>query len=287
MISDVIARPLPSLLAFVLAAAGCGDGPPPAPPEEPAEITEAVELCMRTLHGEVGLRAEALGKLRTATVDYPAHPKPFLFLGMCSLAALVEDGDLGAGLRVDAALSRAIELDPANTRALGFLWLTRFQIARAIGNDAGTESAIQGLLDASAADDFNNFTLAIAFSQLEVSTGYPQKAVDALLERLDKCRGPEADSACVNSAVAPHRDPGFMMQLADAHVRVGARAEAEQAYAQALAFEDVATWPFARDAAAWAAGIDERVALHADGEPTNDPGFFLSGPKTCTGCHGD
>lgn len=277
------------LACSLVAVAACGgseDPPPteaPAPGEEPADVKAAIDLCFETLHGKVELRAEALDALRTATEAHPDNARAFYLLGLCSLAAAAEEGNISAFLGVEPAFEEAMKLDPKNTRIGGFLGLFRFIRARQFKNEAGAEAAIAELTAAAEADDFNNFTLALAFSQLDPSTGHPQTAVEKLLERRDKCTPDITD--CVNNPVAPHRDQGFYMQLGDAHARVADKANAADAYATALAADGTDTWPFAAEAEAWSAALDERLSLFADGDPANDPPYFLSGARSCTGCH--
>src|SRR5689334_10073262 len=120
-------RALALMISIVLTTA-CGpepSSPPPPPPAEPAEVTAAIDLCFATLHGQVDQRADAIDALRTATDKYPTNARAFYFLGLCSLAALAEDGNLAAIVTVDDALTKAMQLDPKNTRAAGFLWLSR------------------------------------------------------------------------------------------------------------------------------------------------------------------
>lgn len=274
------------LLTSLLLSA-CGDEPAPPSPSaaevEAQALKEAEDLCFATLHGDVELRSAALDKLTAVAEAYPGDARAHYMLGLCSLAASAEESNFLAFLSVEPALTTAMELDPENTRVAGFLSLTRFNRARQLHDQAGVDAAVQELTEASKIDNFNNFTLALAFSQLEPATGYPQIAVDKLLERQAWCT--PAVSDCINNPVAPHRDPGFFMQLGDAYARVADKAKASEAYAAALAADGADTWPLAKDAQVWAAALDDRLALFADVDPKNDPPFFLSGARTCTGCH--
>lgn len=272
--------------ALLLPACGGGDPvtPPPSAEEMEAQALEEAEgLCFDTLHGNIELRAQALEKLTAVTDAYPENARAHFMLGLCSLAAAAEEGNFLALLAIEPALTKAMDLEPDNTRIAGFLSLTRFNRARQFNDQAALDTAIQELIEAADIDDFNNFTLALAFSQLEPATGYPQIAVDKLLERQAGCSPDISD--CVNNPIAPHRDPGFFMQLGDAYARIADKANASGAYAAALTADGAATWPFANEAQEWADTLDARLSLLADADPKNDPPYFLSGPRTCTGCH--
>jgi hypothetical protein len=112
-------------------------------------------------------------------------------------------------------------------------------------------------------------------------------ALEVLEQDVVYCNAPDAPSSCFNSEVAPHRQSGLLMQLGDVHARLGDKAQAEQAYAAALGADDADTWRYAAEAQEWVSAIDERMALHADADPSNDPDFFLGSARACLGCHAD
>jgi hypothetical protein len=145
------------------------------------------------------------------------------------------------------------------------------------------DAAVQGLIDASNQDSFNSFPLALGLTPLPIDTGYPALAAQKLEARRAGCSA--SDETCVNSTEAPHRDSGYMMQMGDTYTRLGDKTKAVDAYSVALAAAGVGTWPYAADAKIWAGAVDDRLMLYADSDPTNDPPGFLSGPKSCTGCH--
>jgi tetratricopeptide (TPR) repeat protein len=284
----------PTLAGLLLAGAvacGCGDAdiPAPAPTQveqpQPLIVQEGTDLCFRSLHGEVELRQAAIDKLEAATALHPENARAYFMLGMCSLAMVAEGGSVAFGIAANEHLSRAIELDPMMTRALGFRALVRARIALATSNEQGLEDAIQLLIEAAEIDQFNFFPMAIMFSRFDLDTGYPQQAMEAFERNQGFCASPAADSTCDNSDLVRHREAAYRMQLGDTYARVGEKTKAEQAYAAALADERAGTWRYAPEAQAWASALDERLALHADTDPSNDPEYFLSGSRTCVGCH--
>ena len=284
---------LAGLILSGACAGGCGDAdiPAPAPPpemeqvQEPLAVQEGIDLCFRSLHDEVELCETAIDALRAATEEHPESARGFFILGMCALAAVAEGGNVSFAFLAEKSLAHAIELDPSNTRALGFLALVRLNIATALSNEEGRQQAIQDLITATETDSFNFFPLAIAFTKLDLDTGYPQMAVEEFEKNVALCSSPSADSRCVDSDLVRHRTPAFHMQLGDTYARVGDKEKAEQAYAGALGAHNVGSWPYASEAAAWAGELDARLALFADTDPTNDPDYFLSAARTCVGCH--
>lgn len=286
---------LASLVLSGALACGCGDAavPAPAPPPEveqsqdPPAVKEGIDLCFQALHGDLAIRDEAIAQLTSATEEHPDSARAFYFLGLCNLSVVAEGGSPSFAFAADDALSRAVELDPSNTRPLGFLHLIRLNKAIALQDEEGREQAIQDLIEATEIDFFNFFATALGLGQLPLDTGYPQKALEVLEEDVVYCNAPDAPRSCMNSEAAPHRQSGFYMQLADTHARLGNKAQAEEAYTAALTAPDVDTWRYAAEAEAWVSTLDERMALHADTDPSNDPEFFLGSTRACLGCHAD
>lgn len=264
-------------------AAGAQGGAGGRASANPPEVTDAIAACYATLHGDVSGRAEALAKLELATANHPDNGPAFLFLGMCSLAALAEDNDLGRLPKIEPALSRAIELMPDDRRIPGWLATVRVQTARILGDEAATKKAVDEMV--AAADlypEFNNVSLAIAFSGFPLDTPYPALAVQRL-EAIVTCG--ETDPKCRDNAAAPHNVPGSAMLFGDVYARVGDKANASTYYAAALAADSASTWAQKSEAQAALDGLDQRIAAWTDDDPGNDPAFFLSGKRTCTACH--
>jgi tetratricopeptide (TPR) repeat protein len=263
-------------------AAGGSDGVGGAS-AEPADVTAAIDSCYETLHGDVAKRADAIALLKTAADAHPDNGRVHLFLGMCSLAALAEDGDVGALADIEPALERAIELMPEDLRIPGWLMSVRVQTANVIGTPEEIDAAAAEMI--AAADlypEFNNVSLAIAFAALPLDTPYPAMAVERL-EAIVDCGA--TDEKCRDNEAAPHNVPGSLMLFGDVHARVGNLAEAKGYYEMALAAESASSWPEQAFAQGLFDDVDARVASFADADPENDPPFFLSGARTCTACH--
>ncbi len=265
------------------AGAGGSGGQGGGAPVEPADVTAAIDACYVTLHGDVTGRADALAQLKSATEAHPDNGRAFLFLGMCSLAALAEDGSISALGDIEPSLERAIELMPDDLRIPGWLATVRVQTARMLGTPAEVDAAIEEMI--AAADlypEFNNVSLAIAFAGFPLDTPYPAMAAMRLSAIAD-CGA--TDEKCRDNAAAPHNIPGSLMLFGDVYARTGDGATAAGFYQQALDADSAASWPYRTEATAMRDGVDARVAAWTDADDTNDPDFFLFGVRTCTGCH--
>lgn len=250
---------------------------------DPPDVALAIATCYEALHGDTSKRAAGIAALEQATMAHPDNGRAFLFLGMCSLSALAEDNDLTALAKIEPALTKAIQLLPDDRRIPGWLATVRVQKARIAGTQAEVDAAVAEMI--AAADlypEFNNVSLAIAFAGFPLSTPYPQMAAQRL-EAIKNCG--QTDPKCGDEPQAPHNVPGSGMLFGDIYARVGDKAKALSYYQAALAAPSATGWGYAPDAQAMSSGIDARIADWTDADTTNDPAFFLSGKRTCTGCH--
>lgn len=251
-------------------------------PADPPLVAEGIALCYQALHGDVTVRQQALDTLKQATLEHPDHARAFLFFGMCSLSALVEDGTFAAFADVEPSLARAYELAPDDHRIAGWIGTVKVATARITG--AGLDEAIAAMI--AAADlypEFNNVSLAIAFSpSFGLDTPYPRMAIDRL-EAIGDCG--LIDARCRNNPAAPHNLSGSLMLFGDVYARVGERDRALGYYSQALVADGADSWPYRAEAQAAVDELDERLARFTDGDPMNDPTFFATGPASCRGCH--
>lgn len=275
---------------------GAADAPPgsgadaaaaaDAAPTDPPVVAAAIALCYEALQGDTSKRGDALDALKAATEAEPDSARAFLFLGMCSLSALAEDTNLLVANDVLPALERAYELDPTDLRIPGWIGSVKVRMATLpiIGSEEAEVEAIAYMI--AAADlypDFNNVSLAIAFSAgFGLDTPYPQMAIDRL-EAITACVA--TDPACTNLPTARHNVQGSMMLFADVYARIGDAAQARQYYELALASEGADTWPYRADAETALAELDDRIERFTDGNSFNDPTFFALGQHSCRGCH--
>lgn len=255
------------------------DAAPPDATPEPPLVQQGIALCYQSLHGDTAVRQQALDTLKQATTTYPDHGRAFLFLGMCSLAALAEDGNVGVFADIQPALERAYELDPTDARIPGWIGTVAVRSAQLLGTPAELTAAIDYMIAAADAyPEFNNVSLAIAFSPLPLDGPYPQMAVDRL-QAIVGCGA--TDPRCLNNPNAPHNVPGSLMLFGDVYARIGDRATALSYYQEALAADGADTWPY-RDIAQSA--VDDVDARLAEFQSANPP-YFATGMVSCRGCH--
>jgi tetratricopeptide (TPR) repeat protein len=255
----------------------------PSPTAE-AVLAEGEALFFRALAGETELRQSAIATLKAGLALDPDHGRGQLLYGMANLSAVAEDGDLLAAINGLPALERAIALIPDDPRIPGWLGTVRVGMARAMNNPTILQTAIDDMIAAADAfPEFNNASLAIAFSKLPLDTPYPQMAIDRLLA-IAECAADE--SVCQNTTKVPHNNEGALMLFGDVYARVGDKTSALYYYDLALTSPDAATWTYATVAREeFIDAIDERIARFLDDDPDNDPQFFSEGRYACVGCH--
>ena len=277
----------PLFMSSLVLALGCGDVGEDKPPlseaqKEAMAVEAATKLCMATIQGDVARRPEAIEELLLVTELYPNNAQGHYFLGMCSLASFVEDGNLAGRGRVAPSLERAVQLDPTLKNAVGNLALQRFNEAFFSMNPMAIDEATKALIAVADTDLFYTFVLSFGLLQLSPDTPYPQMAVERFNQHEAQCSTLEY---CRNSEAVRHHDCAVYMQQGDAYARVSNQVKADEYYQKALVAQGSDSWAFLDEAKQWAAGTADRIALHGDADPTNDPPFFLSGTRACRGCH--
>ncbi|MFO0744676.1 MAG: hypothetical protein U1F43_03245 [Myxococcota bacterium] len=248
-----------------------------------ALLDDGEALLWRALGGEVAVRADALATLESGLALLPDDPRGNLMYGMGLLSAVAEDGDIAAALDAIPVLQHAIAVAPDDLRIPGWLGTVKVPIARFTGDAAALTAACDDMIAAADAyPEFNNVSLAIAFSKLPFDTPYPQMAVDRM-DAIQSCA--DTVAVCQNTARAPHNDEGALMLYGDVHARVGDKAQATAYYQAALASPTAATWKYRAQAQAILDDLDGRIARYLDADPQNDPAFFAEGSTSCVGCH--
>jgi len=90
---------------------------------------------------------------------------------------------------------------------------------------------------------------------------------------------------CSNFGFAPHNLQGSLTLFGDLYAKGGDLAQAELWYNLANAFPDTASWQFVSVLQDRLADPAARVALYADGDPSNDPPVIGVGAQACASCH--
>jgi hypothetical protein len=90
---------------------------------------------------------------------------------------------------------------------------------------------------------------------------------------------------CSNLGMAPHNLQGSLTLFGDLYAKGGDLTQAELWYNLANAFPDTPSWQFVSVLQDRLADPAARVALYADGDPSNDPAVIGVGAQACASCH--
>jgi hypothetical protein len=88
--------------------------------------------------------------------------------------------------------------------------------------------------------------------------------------------------------MVPHVWEGFLLNYGDLLLKAGKGAkEAKGMYESAKLAPRFDKWPFASALQDRIDHADERAALYADSDASNDPKIWMNDGHICTGCHQD
>ena len=90
---------------------------------------------------------------------------------------------------------------------------------------------------------------------------------------------------CANAGMAPHNFEGTLLLLGDIYAKGGRLDAARQWYAVGQASGRTNGYRYQAVADDRVANAADRVALYADGDPTNDPPLLGGGGGSCPYCH--
>ncbi|WP_114240374.1 hypothetical protein [Dyella sp. C9] len=303
------------LVAGLAVAQAGGDAP-----RQPAAV-QADQLFLDTFHrGDYAHLQQALEAETAAYLRNPQDAQTAAHVGWLHMWRAAERNRLEhtpPSITDDLVLARkyfarASALDPADARFRGFLASAMLAEAQLDRDDALRQQGMavmqQAVKDWPA---FNLFTAGyVASNQPADSEGFRQ-ALELQWQDLEVCahtrldrhgtdldrfsqamRGASAGTrdarACLNSAMAPHNEEGFMLNMGDMLTKSGDWQTATKIYALAQRSPDYAQWPYRevleqriRDAQA------NVVAFNAPGVPGQKPAnpIMLGSAFSCTGCH--
>jgi hypothetical protein len=197
-----------------------------------------------------------------------------------------------------ARLERAHALLPDDDVALGFSGLAHALIGRQLADTAMVATGVNELdqdiarfpayaqfLGALTSADARDFPAAVthmlavpsACQQTADSSGvfpYPAGPIDA------------PRRVCNNEGIVPHVYEGTFITFGDFVLRSGQTPDQARAvYRSAMNSPTFAEWPFASELQARIDQADQRAALYADDDPSNDPPLWPSSGHLCVGCH--
>jgi len=200
----------------------------------------------------------------------------------------------------------AKELLPHDDRAAAFGGLGKVIVANVTGDTAlrneGMADIDEGIRIFPA---YAHFLRALASADApagseEYATVVPH--METLIDTCGMARGAEGPASpfvylqgplppslrpCNDDGMVPHVFEGFITNYGDMLLKAGrGAAEARAAYEGAKTAPRFDHWPFAAELQDRIDHADQRAALYADGDPSNDPTLWTH-EHSCTGCHQD
>ena len=296
-----------SLLAAACASpAGGGDAPDAAVPSNtrPAGVAlcysstasshPAVVMFDAALRaGDRSQRAAVIENLKAAADALPGEEQIHLMLGLAHLWRLAEplageempSAQLPSALGARDHLKRAYELCPTDHRIAAWLGPILVRFGRTLQDQPTIDEGL-AILDRGIAA-YPSFVL---FSRLLVFADSPrtepafQTALAAVVANIDACAATPGDPACTNATVSHNRE-GAALFLGDVLAKNGDRSAAETAYTDAMEGADFASWSYQPELAARIQGLDDRIARHANADPSDDPAVAWAATTQCAFCH--
>jgi hypothetical protein len=146
---------------------------------------------------------------------------------------------------------------------------------------------LRALASAQAPADSEDFAAVLPHMQAVLDTCGMKKDA-AGNEQYLKGPLPGALRPCNDDGIVPHVWEGFFINYGDLLLKAGKGAdEARSAYERAKLAPRFDKWPFATALQDRIDHADDRAALYADGDASNDPKLWLQDGHICTGCHQD
>lgn len=146
---------------------------------------------------------------------------------------------------------------------------------------------LRALASAESPADSDDFTAVLPELQAVVDTCGIQQNADGSTGYL-KGPLPSALRVCNDDGIVPHVWEGFMLNYGDLLLKGGKSAdEARAMYGNAKLAPRFDKWPFAAALQDRIDHAEDRAALYADGDPSNDPKIWMQDGHVCTGCHQD
>jgi hypothetical protein len=276
--------------------------------------TKADELFWRVFHGgkyeAIDGTLEALTAAYLAAPDDPKTAGHIAWLHNWRVAERSRLPSVPATITDDTMLARryfqeAVNLDPSDARALGFLAGHTLAEGALHADERLTREGYFMMLDAiDAWPEFNLFTGGYVFSRLPSDSPQFREGLEWQWRTLDACIDGKLDRAnpdysrymaletaegpkraCWNSWIAPHNLEGFFLNMGDMLVKAGDWRTAQKIYANAKLPPSYAAWKYQ-------AVLDDRiirakanVARFNAPDSAQDARIMIESPFACMGCH--
>ncbi len=253
----------------------------------------------QTLFGTEDLGEETIAELGRAIEDIPTDGRAAWLLGLVHLLRFGRIIDFAAhspealdeAEAAHLAIDQAVPLMADDARIPGFAGAAGY-VFGVVSGDAPLEAAgIDQMREAILAfPEFNVFAFAGTVPGVVLpSDPLFAEAVDYLDFGLESGCSPFTNATlCGNAGKAGHNVEGTGLLFGDIYAKAGNRAEALEWYEIAALWDDTAggnDWLHRAMLDDRIATIDERIALYADADPTNDPLVAGTGPENCVFCH--
>jgi hypothetical protein len=253
-----------------------------------------------TLWADAPRADEALQLLERATRRQRSDGRSQFLLGMlhlyrsslaCPTFDFTDMCDAGRdeGAAAGAALDRAVDLLPHDSRIPGFRAASTYANGYVLGDPALLALGTQQIADAVAANPlFNAFDLfAVVAPVTDGASPYYQNEILPLADFVFSNAAclDALPEICGNAGMAPHNFEGTLLLLGDIYAKGGRLADAQFWYNFAVATGQGSGYRFQAVAADRAATAAARVALSQDADPSNDPPLLGGGGGSCVYCH--
>lgn len=257
-----------------------------------------------TLLGDSNRSSEAITSLERAVSRDARDGRSHFLLGMMHLQRFeLLDADprqpSRPGVRAVVAAHHSLERASAllwdgvhgDSRVPGFAAAAAYKAGIALGDPELVEQGREAMNRAADSNPLFNGFIPFGAGPIASPTSPEYATILHLLDEVfpsvfADCIG--QSEICGNAGFAPHNLEGTFLLFGDLNAKAGRTEKARSMYEGAANLGAGGGWNprFVAHARALAAGIDERVALYGDADPSNDPPFTdLGGAGSCAYCH--
>jgi len=177
---------------------------------------------------------------------------------------------------------------PYDNRISGFRGAAIYNLGIVSDDDSLAQLGLDQLDDAVAQNLlFNSFSyLGTVAATARPGAPLFARAIEYLDAGLASGCSPATDPRnCGNGGRAAHNIQGSFALFGDLFTKAGRLDDARTFYALALNVPGIESYRFTELIIQRVASLDERAALWADADPSNDPKLIGAGPEACAYCH--
>lgn len=306
-------------LSLLVTACGASDSGPTKSPggstsKSPASTDDSAtgKAYAALTAGNRDAIGQVISDLDDAVTKDPSDGRTTFFSAIMRFWQLGDEIDLPANMadelpEVQTMIERfrtAQMLLPNDDRAPAFGGLAKVIIGNILGNaDLKAEGMsdiqkgiqifpsyshfLRALASAESPPDSDDFAAVLPEMQAVLDTCGAKQNAAGSAEYL-KGPLPSALRPCNDDGIVPHVWEGFNMSYGDLLLKGGKGADAARsAYESAKLAPRFDKWPFASALQDRIDHADDRAALYADSDASNDPKVWLQDGHICTGCHQD